>query len=173
MYRLLALGALGLAFAVAVTACGGSGNGSTTSVSVSVRVSTAPTATTTAPAVAPACRRLNAATRGALSQIGASLSRFVGVSSTPQLSKRTSALQTQISQSATRIDGVDTPPGPLTRDKQAISQALSDIASRLGTAHTAAEQGKVGAAARQLAGLARLTSLRHAATSLARDCPQA
>lgn len=158
---------------MAVTACGGGGSGSTTGVSVSVRVSTTPAPTTTAVPVASGCRRLNAATRGALGQIGTALSGFIGVSSGRQLSKRTSALQTQISRSATRIEGVDTPPGPLTQDKQAISRALSKIASRLSAARSAAERGKVGTAVRQLGGLAQLTSLRHAATSLARDCPPA
>jgi len=165
MYRPIAI----VVLAVAAAGCGGGHHGAT---GTTTTVATLKIGTTTAAAVQPACARLNAATRGAVSQIGTSLSRFGDVSSAAALSRRTSGLERQLTAASARVDGVRTPPGPLTQDKQAISQAFDDIGVQLHLAHKAVVQGRISVAAKDFASLARLTTLRHAAKSLARDCPQ-
>lgn len=153
------------ALAVLALAAGCGGGGSNAS-------GTTTTTTTTAPAVQPACKRLNAATRQTVKQLGATLSGFTSVTTLRSLAQHTTKLQGQLRSSSARVAAVDTPPGPLTRDKRQISSALTSLRQKLAAARSAATSGHVGTATKDFSSLAQLSGLRHAATSLARDCPR-
>lgn len=157
------------ALAVLALAAGCGGGGSSAS---GTTTTTTTAATTTAPAVQPACKRLNAATQQSVKQLGSTLSGFRSVTSLGTLAQHTTKLQKQLRSSNARISAVDTPPGPLTRDKRQISSALTSLQHKLAAARSAATSGHVGTATKDFASLAQLTGLRHAAASLARDCPQ-
>lgn len=161
--------AVSVAAALAVVAlaagCGGGGG------SKASGTTTATTTIRTTAAMQPACRRLNAATQQTVKELGATLSGFRSITSLGALAQHTTKLQSQLRSSSARIAAVDTPPGPLTRDKRQISSALTSLERRLAAARTAATSGHVGTATREFASLAQLTALRRAAASLARDCP--
>lgn len=151
--------------ALAAGCGGGSSNASGTTT-------TTTTATTTAPAVQSACSRLNAAAQQTMKQLGSTLSGFRSITSLGALARHTTTLQHQLRSSSARISAVDTPPGPLTRDKRRIASALTSLQHKLAAARSAAASGHVGTATKDFASLAQLTGLRHAAASLARDCPR-
>lgn len=166
---------VGAAAALAVVAlaagCGGGGSsnaGGTTTTTTAA----ATTTTATASSVKVACNRLNAATQQSVRELGSTLSGFQSVRSLSALARHTTALQTQLRSSTARIAAVNTPPGPLTRDKQNVSAALASLRHKLAAARAAATSGHTGTAAKDFTSLAQLTSLRHAAASLARDCPR-
>lgn len=165
-----ALAAVGVLVA---SGCGGSGNARSAAGTSTTLALPTTTVHVTTPAVQPACRRLNQATRQALQKIAASAGSFRAISGPSSLSRTAKALRQQIDAQSRRIDGVQTPAGPLTQDKQRIAAALHTLATNLAQAQQAAQHGKVGTAAHDLASLARLQGLRRASTSLARDCPQA
>lgn len=163
--------AVGAAAALAVVAlaagCGGGGSsnaGGTTTA--------ATTTTATASTVKVACTRLNAATQQSVRELGSTLSGFQSVRSLSALARHTTALQSRLRSSTARIAAVNTPPGPLTRDKRNVSAAVASLGHELAAARAAATSGHTGTATKDFASLAQLTSLRHAAASLARDCPR-
>lgn len=162
----VAAAAAALAIIALAAGCGGGGS------KASGTTTTTTTATTAAPAVQPACKRLNAATQQTVRQLGATLSGFRSITSIGALGQHTTKLQKQLRSSNARIAAVDTPPGPLTRDKRQISSALTTLQHKLAAARTAATSGHVGTATKDFTSLAQLTGLRHAASSLARDCPR-
>lgn len=160
--------AAALAGAVLLLAAGCGGGGKTTTTTTAAA---APTTTTTAVSAATACKRLNAASKRTVTRLGSTLGGFTGISSLAGLSRHTTALQRQIRASTAAIAAVQTPPGPLTRDRLQLTAALQQLTQRLAAARKAAAGGRAGTAAKDFGSLAQLGALRHAAASLARDCP--
>jgi hypothetical protein len=162
---------------VLAAGCGSGGGSNAAGTTGGVAGTTASVAGTTAGTtvtvgIKPACDRLDTVTQNAVKEIGTTLSGFTGVRSLGQLSHHVSTLQGQLRSASARVSAVDTPPGPITRDKRRVSAAFSQLEHRIATARSEAEAGHAGTAARQFASLAQLTGVRHAGASLARDCPK-